>query len=163
APQMTGIHGFARFQPATHVPPAPQSQGHRHQTPPTEATRLQEEVDRILLGQYTPAGVVINEDFDILQFRGRTGPYLEPAPGKAPLNLLQMARQELQWEISSTVRLARRKGGPVRKDDIAVRPNGKTLHVDVLVMPLKAPGTGERLYLVLFEPSKMAADTGDTA
>ena len=56
---------------------------------------LQREADRIVLGRYAPAGVLVNDDLEILQFRGRTGPYLEPATGAASLNLLKMAREGL--------------------------------------------------------------------
>ena len=45
--------------------------------PPT-AMDLQREADRVILGRYAPAGVLVNEDLEILQFRGRTGDYLEP-------------------------------------------------------------------------------------
>ncbi|PYN05590.1 MAG: histidine kinase, partial [Candidatus Rokuibacteriota bacterium] len=51
---------------------------------------LLQEVDRILLSKYAPAGVLVNEAAEILQFRGHTSPYLEPAPGQASLNLLKM-------------------------------------------------------------------------
>src|SRR3984885_3808306 len=35
------------------------------------------EADRIVLSRYFPPGVLINSSFDVLQFRGRTGPFLE--------------------------------------------------------------------------------------
>ena len=34
-------------------------------------------------GEYAPAGVLVNDDLDILQFRGQTGPYLEPPDGRS--------------------------------------------------------------------------------
>src|SRR6266704_2225138 len=39
------------------------------------------EADRILLTKYSPATVIVNSDLEIIQFRGRTGLFLEPAPG----------------------------------------------------------------------------------
>ena len=36
----------------------------------------QREADRVVLREYAPAGVLVNDDFDILQFRGQTGDYL---------------------------------------------------------------------------------------
>src|SRR5437660_1760171 len=51
------------------------------------------EADRILLTKYSPATVIVNSDLEIIQFRGRTGLFLEPAPGKASLNVLKMARE----------------------------------------------------------------------
>ncbi|OPY58061.1 MAG: Chemotaxis protein methyltransferase Cher2 [Pelotomaculum sp. PtaU1.Bin035] len=40
-----------------------------------------EEANRIVLGQHAPPGVIINSDLEIIQFRGRTGAFLEPASG----------------------------------------------------------------------------------
>src|SRR5581483_2341325 len=45
----------------------------------------QQLADRKVIEKYSPPGVVISENGDVVQFRGRTGPYLEPAPGNATL------------------------------------------------------------------------------
>src|SRR5262249_27792196 len=50
---------------------------------PKPLLSLQQVADRKVIERYGPPGVVINDALDILQFRGRTGPYLEPAPGAA--------------------------------------------------------------------------------
>lgn len=47
---------------------------------------------KILYDIYTPACAVIKEDGTILYFSGRTGKFLEPAPGKANLNIYNMTR-----------------------------------------------------------------------
>ena len=39
--------------------------------------------ERTLLQQYAPAGALVNDHGDILYLHGRTGQYLEPAPGEA--------------------------------------------------------------------------------
>jgi two-component system CheB/CheR fusion protein len=46
---------------------------------------------------------LVNEDLDILQFRGSTGLFLEPAPGKASLNLLKMAKTGLAFELKTAI------------------------------------------------------------
>ncbi len=45
---------------------------------------FQKEADRLLLSRYAPPGVLVNEYLDILQFRGRTGAYLEAPPASRP-------------------------------------------------------------------------------
>jgi len=56
-----------------------------HRSLPVTAmtTDAQKEAERILLARYAPPGVLVNANFDILQFRGNTGHYLAPAPGGA--------------------------------------------------------------------------------
>jgi two-component system, chemotaxis family, CheB/CheR fusion protein len=53
-------------------------------------TSLQREVDRLVIGRYAPPGVVVNDNLQILQFRGQTGLYLQPAPGSADFNLFKI-------------------------------------------------------------------------
>ena len=55
----------------------------------------QKNADDILLAKYTPVGVIVNDRFDIVQFRGYTREYLESSPGKASLNVLKMAKEGL--------------------------------------------------------------------
>jgi len=60
---------------------------------------VQREADRLLLSKYVPSAVVVNEDLDILQSRGRTNRFLELPTGRASLNLLKMARAGLLYEL----------------------------------------------------------------
>jgi two-component system CheB/CheR fusion protein len=64
---------------------------------------LNRAVDRLLLSQYAPTGVVINSKMEVLQFRGQTSPYLEHPPGDATLNLLRLIRPELLVEVRTAV------------------------------------------------------------
>ena len=49
----------------------------------------------MLLARYAPPGVLVNERMEILQFRGQTGSFLQPAPGEPQNNLIKMARPGL--------------------------------------------------------------------
>ena len=71
-------------------------------------------IDELLLKKYTPPCVVVNQDLEISQFRGSTGLFLEPAPGKASLNLLKMARPGLGFELR-TILLKALKSGEAEK------------------------------------------------
>ena len=112
----------------------------------------QKEADRVVLGRYTPPGVVVNEHLDILQFRGHTGPYLEPASGTASLNLLKMAREGLLLELRGALTDARRHNAPARRAGVSVKANGGLLSVNIEVVPLHpTPGSRSGCFLVLFE------------
>ncbi|GAB2779325.1 hypothetical protein GCM10027275_23580 [Rhabdobacter roseus] len=121
-------------------------------------------VDGILLSQYVPASVVVDQDLEILQFRGSTGLYLEPSPGKASLNLLKMARSSLVFELRNTIHKARKTGKPVRKAGLEIKDRDATTHqVAIEVVPLRNQGE-QFLYLVLFEemPPSFVSDTKST-
>src|SRR5262249_26389472 len=112
---------------------------------------MQKEADRILLTRYAPAGVLINADLEILQFRGETSPYLAPAPGRASLNLLKMVREGLLVAVRGAVHKAKREEAPVREESLQVESNGGYRDVDVDVIPVKANAAKEGCFLVLFE------------
>ena len=77
------------------------------------------------MGRYAPAGVVVNGDLQIVQFRGQTGAYLEPAPGEASLNLLKMAREGLMLDLRAAVERAKRTDQATRKAGVRVRSDGR--------------------------------------
>ncbi len=120
-----------------------------------EGHDLQKEADLLLLSKYTPAGVIVNEQLDVLQFRGQTSPYLEPSPGKPSVNLSKMAREGLYLEVRAMVHKAKKTGSPCRKHDISIKFNDEHKKIAVEVLPLKTYVANDACYLVLFkdEPS----------
>lgn len=114
---------------------------------------IQHESERVLLAEYGPPGVVINEAMEVQHFRGQTGPYLAPTPGAASLNLLKLAHSELTMPLRSLIHLAIKSKGPVRKDGVQLGANGSGRVIDIQVLPLRDPSSGERYFLVLFEPA----------
>src|SRR5438477_8942153 len=62
--------------------------------------------DRIMLGAYSPAAVVIDQDMHVQQFRGRTELFLEHAPGPATFNLLRLAPPTLVADLRATIKHA---------------------------------------------------------
>ena len=123
---------------------------------------LQKEADRLVLSKYGPGGVVVNEHLQILHFRGQTGRYLEPASGKASLDLLKMVRPGLLLDLRIAIDKARKKNVSVRRQGLRVRHNGKSLTVNIEVMPMGSRTEG-RHFLVLFEEVPAPASTGKAA
>jgi two-component system CheB/CheR fusion protein len=124
--------------------------------PATDEVQVQAEADRIVLKYHAPVGVVINNAMEVVQFRGRTTPYLEPAPGKPSLNLLKLARNGLALELRTLIGAARKKDTPVRKNGVQFDGNGQKRFLDLSVTPLGEKGrekehSENRFYLVLFE------------
>ena len=79
----------------------------------------------ILLARYAPAGVIVDEKDNIVEFRGETDPYLEHPHGRASLNLFKMARKGLLLEIRQAIQEARKKDAPVRKEGVSLRHRGQ--------------------------------------
>jgi two-component system CheB/CheR fusion protein len=114
---------------------------------------LSRQVDRLLLAQFGPSGVVINGRMEVLQFRGQTHSYLEHPPGEASLNLLKLLRPELLVDVRTLVTRAIKLDTIIRKDQIPFRRNGKDTGLSVEVVPFKNMSQDERYYLVIFTES----------
>ena len=108
---------------------------------------FQKNADDILLERFSPAGVVLNEQFDIVQFRGSTREFIEALPGKASLNIFKMVKEGLAFEIRNALHKAKLTTEPVIKENIPVK-DGELHLVNIEVIPLL--NTIESHYLVLF-------------
>lgn len=110
----------------------------------------QREADRVLLGRYSPAGVLVNENFDILQFRGTTSEYLESPSGEPTTSILKMAREGLFLELRSALNEARKTHLSVRREGLHVHGDGRVRETSLEVVPIRPPGTTSGCYLILF-------------
>ena len=123
----------------------------------TESRTLRALMNRELLVESRVAAALVNEKGDILYLHGRTGQYLEPAPGElGPNNILNMAREGLERPLTSALHAAV-KGRVVRRPDVKVKTNGDWSWVNLTVRPSVRPPElepGLSLYLVLLEPTK---------
>ena len=123
---------------------------------PLAAARVQadaqREADRLLLTRFAPAGVVIDGRMEVLQFRGDTGPYLRPPPGKPNASLLAMLREGLLMPVRAAIQKARKENQTVRKTGLRVKQNGGMGTVEVEVLPIGNLPAEQRHFLVLFEP-----------
>ena len=111
----------------------------------------------MLLDRYAPPGVVVDEDLQIVQFRGQTGPYLEPAPGDPSLNLLKMAREGLLHGLRSIfneVRLQR----AFRSAGAGSASSRTAVGTPSPSRSCRSTRRGKRHFLVLFEPGENGAD-----
>ncbi|OQP54194.1 hypothetical protein A4D02_19935 [Niastella koreensis] len=121
---------------------------------------FQRSADEVILAKFSPSGVVVNEEMDIVQFRGGgAGAWLEPSPGKASLNVLKMVKPGLAFELRNALHKAKMDNKPVEKKGISLVSPGKQQQlVTIEVIPLL--NTIEHYYLVLFEDT-MANLTGE--
>jgi two-component system CheB/CheR fusion protein len=145
----------------------------RSEKAPSESKRAGRELtERALLQQYAPPGALVNERGDILYLHGRTGKYLEPAPGEADLNILKMAREGLRRALTTALRKAVALKAPLRHAGLRVKTNGDFAIVNLTVQPVtEGPdlAAAPKLFLVVFEDApavepevseKPALDTG---
>lgn len=117
-----------------------------------------EVADRKVIERYGPPGVLVNANFDVIQFRGRTGDFLDPQPGNATFNLFKLVRPELLIALRSAVLKAAGDGEPVLTAPIAMwKGGGPPVRLDVI--PLSNGEANQKCLLVLFRQVQALEDT----
>ena len=119
-------------------------------------SEVEREADQVVLAHYASAGVVIDQNLEIVQFRGATSGYLEPAPGAASFQLLKMIRPELRDALREALQTARRRAAPARAEGVLFHEGGALRHVDIEVLPFKLVPGKTPYFVVLFEPAASA-------
>lgn len=114
------------------------------------AGNLESMTTRLILDEYSPAAVLANAAGDIVFINGRTGRFLEPAAGKANLNLFAMAREGLRHELDRAFAKALRQNDPVVTRGVRIGVNGGTVHLDFTVRKIDEPPGLNGLVLVVF-------------
>jgi two-component system, chemotaxis family, CheB/CheR fusion protein len=122
--------------------------------PAARELNLQKEINRMLLSDYTPPGVVVDKDLQIVQFHGHAGPYLDPAPGVANLRLLKMAREGLALDLRTAIHQAQEEGRTVLRKGVGMGSGREKRQIGIEVRPLKLGPSSTPYFLVLFrEPA----------
>ncbi len=111
-------------------------------------TDFRKSAEAMLLTDFTPAGVIVDEQLDVVHIHGAMTPYLEQSPGKPTFNLLKMAREGLAFELRSAVHKAKISHKNFSKENIPVILNAKQSFVNIQVVPLM--NTVEPHYFILF-------------
>jgi two-component system CheB/CheR fusion protein len=131
--------------PAEHLAMAPV------ESPRPNLTDVQKQADRIILANYSLPGVIINAQLEVMQFRGRTGPFLEHGHGDASLHLLKMARDGLALELRTAVLNAVKQNTRIRQEGVRVQQSNYTLECNFEIVPFSPPPARDRFYLIVFE------------
>jgi len=105
--------------------------------------------DETALANFMPPSVLVNEKFDIVQFRGATELWLVPPSGKPSFNLLKMAREGLAFELRNILHLAQKTKKMAMKPAVFFKANDIQYYVDIQAVPLK--DTAEPYFLVVFQ------------
>jgi two-component system, chemotaxis family, CheB/CheR fusion protein len=123
---------------------------------------LRELTEQALLQQVSPTGALVNGHGDILYLHGRTGMFLEPAPGDAGINnILKMAREGLRRDLTTALHKAAATKERVRATGLRVKTNGHFTLVNLTVCPVAhgpVAALASPLFLVILEETP-ALDT----
>jgi two-component system CheB/CheR fusion protein len=152
-------HGVQRAALGRFLPPMTEmdvtlSRAAVKQAGPRKPT-LREMTEQALLQQVVSVGALVNGQGDVLYLHGRTGMFLEPAPGEAGINnILRMAREGLLSGLTMTLHKAVGTRGTVHCPGLRVGTNGSHTTVNLTIRPVTTGPVASPefpLYLVILE------------
>jgi two-component system CheB/CheR fusion protein len=153
------LHGMQRAALGRYLPPmmaveVAQPRGPVKIVSPAKQS-LRELTEQALLQLLAPTSALVNHLGDILYLHGRTGMYLEPAPGEAGVNnILKMAREGLRRDLSIALHQAATTRQIVRCPGLRVKTNGHFTVTNLSICPVPVSGgeaSESHFYLVMLE------------
>ncbi|MEH2142658.1 chemotaxis protein CheB [Nostoc sp.] len=117
---------------------------------PSDGFDLQKKIDQVILNNYAPVGVVINDLMEVQQLRGEIDVYLKVVPGEPTFNLFQMVRQGLLIELRAAIYQAQQQKILIKKSGLRIEEKDQSRIVNLQVIPFQVPSE-EFYFLVLFE------------
>ncbi len=111
---------------------------------------LRDSVVHMLASDFAPPTVVVSESGEIVHVHGRTGQFLELAPGGPPRNVIAMAREGLALDLSSALREAARQDNVVVHEKVAVKTNGESVLINLVVQKISEPESLRGLLRISF-------------
>ncbi len=124
---------------------------------PPAGLGIDKQVERELVSRFVPASIVVNSEMEIVQFRGKTGAYLEPAAGNPTFSLSKMAREGLLIDLRAAIHTAKKENIAVRKEGVSIQSNGGTREINFEVIPIRAEGSHELFFVVVFQDAPVSA------
>jgi two-component system CheB/CheR fusion protein len=117
--------------------------------PVTHLANLQSLADQVLLQEFSPAAVLVNEHGDVVYVSGHTGKYLEPAAGKANWNIHVMARPSIRTHLAAAMRQAQHEKRTIELRGLRLEEDAR-FTLDVIVHLLREPTALEGMVLIVF-------------
>ncbi|HEX7421764.1 MAG TPA: chemotaxis protein CheB [Thermoanaerobaculia bacterium] len=112
---------------------------------------VHDRADSFLITHLVPCGVLINDQLEIIRFRGNVSEYLTLIAGDATLNLFRLIRhREVLAELRPLVRNAIRDGSPLSSKEILATDGAERRLITFEIVPYTTSQTGPDLYWVLF-------------
>jgi two-component system CheB/CheR fusion protein len=133
-------------------------EGKDEDTPPAGRAPSRSDIgglmQEVVLSEFGPTALLVDEEGQIIHVHGRTGKYLESTTGPLTYNIVDLAREGLKLELSTALRRARGEKATVERRSVEVKTNGDSALVDLFVKPLTKPAPLSGRYLVVLQESR---------
>jgi two-component system CheB/CheR fusion protein len=129
---------------------------------PVREVNVRNVMERLVLEEYAPPAVLINQRYDVLFLQGNTSKFLGMPKGEPSYNLFNLAHEDLRPKLLTVLHRAVSERKTVIAESISFRENGDKIgYLNLTVRPLAAPGTANLFLMVFHEvPAPLPAKKG---
>ena len=140
--------------------PLPEREERKRFEPHLSEVSIDKETEKILLSRYVPATLLVDKDLNIERFIGPTSQFLQPAGGKASLNLLRMVSDELVFDMRTLMHQAKKTNRVAKKEGVLMTSRAISRKINIEVVPVKS--SRDFHYLIVLREIKMVSDDNGT-
>ncbi|NTV99909.1 MAG: hypothetical protein HGA19_01225, partial [Oscillochloris sp.] len=108
-------------------------------------------LERILLRDYTPTAVAIDEQGAIAYLTGNTYPYLSVPAGAPTTNFLAMAHPDLRLPLRAAIRTITQEQVASVREDLTIATSDGLQRLTLTVRPLREPNADAGLLLIVMQ------------
>ena len=105
--------------------------------------------NQVLLQEFSPPAVLVNEQGDVIYINGHTGKYLEPATGKANWNIHVMARPAIRTQLAAAMRQSLQEKRTIELHSLRLDEDPQST-LNVTVQPLRESPGLEGTVMIVF-------------
>jgi len=118
--------------------------------PASALTRVHDAAKRLLLSRYSLPAILVNDDFNVLEYHGPVADYLQIPAGTPTTRLLAMVAEGLFLELRSALAEAQSTNALVRRN-VRVSAPGRARESHMEVLPISVPDSSDRAFLITFQ------------
>ncbi len=112
---------------------------------------VREMAESLILQDYAPPCVLLNEKHEIMYFHGNTDRFLSPPKGEPTFDILKMARDDLRHTLSALIHKALTQKKPAVSKGVAMKQGSSVKTIDLIVRPLPERPNMPFLSMVIFD------------
>lgn len=116
----------------------------------SEPLNLKKITNQLILENYSPAAILVNDKGDILFTKGDISKFLQPISGKSNLNIFAMARKGLRLKLYNNLQKANNKKMEITVNDVVIDTKIGKQVVDVTIQPIEKTNDFNNLLLIVF-------------
>jgi two-component system CheB/CheR fusion protein len=128
---------------------------------PIIAQDLQNLIERVIVNEYAPEGVLINDKYEVAHFLGKTNKYLLPPMGKPSFNVLDMVLEDLKQQLMITIHKSIREKKTTFCKGLKIKCHDGFYNVSISVKPMTKKENLDGFWLVMFEDTLCTEESND--